>query len=69
MLNLRIRKEKISCNLKCNNNYFSTAEIRTSKNYWRGNYQCTSCETKYIAIIRKIEIHNDVIIDLYTKNF
>jgi hypothetical protein len=66
LLNLRFKKENLNCNLKSNNNYFSTTKSTTPKHYWRGFYKCTheSCPGKFIATIKNIEERKDVQINV-----
>ena len=70
LLNLRIRRNKINCSLKCNNNYFTTTISATSKHFWRGNYKCSNenCLGRFVAIIEKIVINKDVVIDFFVHD-
>lgn len=68
LLNLRLRKENISCNLISNNNYFTTAQKIEPKHYWRGYYKCKNCKSTYIAIINTISMKKEVVIDVSIEN-
>ena len=67
MLNFRLNKESIKCNLKCNNNYFTTSSSN-SKHFWRGFYKCITCKATFVAIIKEVTLHNDVVINLEVNN-
>ena len=62
MLNLRFKKENLNCNLKSNNNYFTTTKSSSPKHYWRGFYKCTDeiCPGKFIATIENKEERKDI---------
>ena len=67
MLNFRLNKESIKCNLKCNNNYFTTSSSN-SIHFWRGFYKCITCKATFVAIIKEVTLHNDVVINLEVNN-
>ena len=67
---MRIKKEKINCTLKCNNNYFTTSRSSNVKHFWRGYYKCTNptCSSSFVAFIQKIEANKDVNIRVTVEN-
>jgi hypothetical protein len=67
---LQLQKEGINCNLKYNNNYFSTKKKPIY--YWRGLYECTNntCKSRYKATMKEIPELNkkNIIIEInYTE--
>ena len=38
------------------------------KHYWRGYYKCKNCKSSYIAILKKISVKKEIIIDVSIEN-